>query len=252
MARAASKPTTQVNSYDEELAKFAQEAASLEAGSSNFISTRNGVFSVGGNEVGTEMEVVIMNFTRENHFYRTRFDPENPSSPVCFAFGQTEEEMRPHANSTEPQHEDCAHCPLNVFGSADMGRGKACGNIRRLALITADDLEGDVNAAEIAVLKVPVTSTKAFSNYVSTLSATLRKPPFAVVTNITITKDPKTQFKLSFKTTAEITDGETLKAIMARRPQIQNDLERPYSPAEEQPEAKPRPKGTGAAKGRKY
>jgi len=68
------------------------------------------------------------------------------------------------------------------MGLADVGEGKACRNVRRLAVIAEGDLE-DIENAEIAYLKLPVTSTKNFSAY---LAKTLKPVgrPFGRVSTI--------------------------------------------------------------------
>lgn len=237
------KPVTAVNKWDEQLAQFATEAAETETVGGNFVSTRGGRLSVGGNEVpGNKMNVVVIESVKENHYYADRFDPDNPSSPVCFAFGVGEDEMVPHPDSTERQADKCANCPMNQFGSADQGRGKACKNIRRLGIITEDGLD-DVPAAELAVLKIPVTSVKNWSTYVTQVATTLRRPPFAMVTEVSVVPDSKTQFKVCFKAAAQITDGDSLQALMDRKPLVVAELTRPYAPApaEEVPQKPSKP-----------
>ena len=69
----ATKPApvkAQVNKYEEELAKFAvQAAAQVQVGGSNFISTRGGRLSYQGNPVqGDKMNVVVVASVLENHF----------------------------------------------------------------------------------------------------------------------------------------------------------------------------------------
>jgi len=221
----AAAPTTAVNKWDEELAKLAVDAQAEETLAGNFISTRGGRLQYGGAEIpGNKLNAVIINYVKENHYYEDRFDADNPASPVCFAFATEDGEMAPHPDSTKPQCATCSACPKNQFGSADQGKGKACKNIRRLGLITEDALEEDVSTAEVAVLKIPVTSVKNWSTYVGQVATTMKRPPFAVVTEISIVPDSKTQFKICFKPVAQITDGDALGALMGRREAVANDL----------------------------
>lgn len=252
----ATKPptpkTTQMNSYDEELAKFAQAGAAIEAPTSNFISTRGGRLSYQGNEIpGNKMNVIIVASMMENHYYTDRFDPDNLTSPKCFAFSEDGTDMAPHELSAEKQSETCATCPHNVFGSADVGRGKACKNIRKLGIITEDGLD-DVSAAELAVLKIPVTSVKEWGAYVNSLNANFSLPPFAVVTEVSVVPDPKFQFRIKFKLVGKITDSDSIKALIARRPAVLQELSRPYQPATEEEQPQPSRKGPAAKPGRKY
>ena len=246
---ARGKATSQVNTYDEELAKFAAEYATMEDGATGslpFISTKGGRLTFNGGEVPEgRMNVIVLDHILENHYYADSYDPDNPSSPVCFAFGRKDEEMEPHEKSTEPQCETCKGCPMNEFGSADRGRGKACKNIRRLALITEDELE-NVEDAQVAYLKVSVTSVKAWAGYVQQLAKVMNIPPFAAVTEVSIVPDPKSQFKLQFKLVEQITDKAIIKELIAKRESIQQELVTPYQAYEPQEEEE-RPR-RGAAK----
>ena len=162
--------------YDAELAKFAKAADATEAhvgGGGQFIKTRGGVLEFQGAEVpGNAMNVVVTDHVLENNFYGDKYDPDNPQPPICYAFGRTDKEMVPHEEAADPQADSCAECPWNKFGSADKGRGKACKNQRRLALIPEDGL-GDLENAETAYLKIPVTSGKAWAGYVRSLDETM-------------------------------------------------------------------------------
>ena len=236
--------TKQLNTWDDKLAAEAAAAAAIEESASSggsFISTRGGRFAFNNADVpGNKLQVIVVDHILENHYYADMFDPDNPSSPVCFAFGRQNAEMQPHEDSGMPQCTQCTGCPLNEFGSAAMGRGKACKNIRRLALITQDGLE-DVDAAMVSYLKIPVTSTKAWSVYVSQLATVLKRPPFAVVTEISIVPDPKTQFRLNFKVLEQLTDETVLQALITKRTAIESELFHPYqkSNTEEEPKAQP-------------
>lgn len=224
------KPVTQVNKYEELLAGYAVAAAATEVVSmGNFIGTRGGLNYKGSPVPGNKMNVVVIGSVMENHFYTDRFDPDNPASPKCFAFSEDGKNMAPHELSEVKQSEACANCPQNEWGSADVGKGKACKNIRRLGLITEDGLD-DVENAELAVMKLPVTSVKAWSVYVNQLAELHRRPPFAVVTEITWQQHPKWQFELTFKLVGTITDEEALTALIARKEAVINELSRPYQP----------------------
>lgn len=248
-ATKAPKKTGAVNKYDEELAQFAQQYATMEDGATGslpFISTKGGRLTFNGGEVPDgRMNVIVLDHILENHYYADSYDPDNPSSPVCFAFSHGDEELVPHEKSSEPQCEQCKGCPMNEFGSAERGRGKACKNIRRLAIITEDEMEDPENAT-VAYLKVPVTSVKAWAGYVQQLANVMRIPPFAAVTEISIVPDAKSQFKLQFKLVEQISDKATIKELIAKRESIQQELVTPYQPMEVAEEEE-RPRGAKPA-----
>lgn len=234
-----------VNKFDAQLAALAQTSAVAEEaalGGGAFLSTKNGRLSFGGNPVpGDKMNVVIFDSILENHYYNVAFDPKSPASPVCYAFGRDEKQMAPHAKCEEPQSGACKGCPLNEFGSADKGRGKACSNVRRLALIPEGGLD-DVEGAEVAYLKVPVMSVKNWANYVTQLNTGLKRPPLAVVTEVSVVPDDKSQFRVQFKLVREIKDSEQLGALMAKNALEADRIGFPYqvvgADAEEAPKAK--------------
>ena len=242
MAR-ASKPapaTKALANWDDELAKYATEAAASEQTSGGkFLSTKGGILSFGGAAVpGNVMNVIVLDHILENHRYTERFDPDSPASPICYAFGRTDEEMQPHENCSEPQSDSCVGCPLNEWASADTGRGKACKNIRRLALIPEDGLD-DLENCDIAFLKVPVTSVKNWAGYVQAVATQMKRPPFAVITEISVVPDNKTQFAVKFKVGDKIEDPEVLKAILARRAAVADSIAFPYAKNEDRPASAP-------------
>lgn len=74
----------------------------------------------------------------------------------------------------------CATCPLNQFGSGEGGRGKACKNMKKLYILTADSLFP-------LCLTLPPTSIGAYTDYV-TLQLSRGRKVCDVVTQITLTK----------------------------------------------------------------
>ena len=209
------------------------------------IQTAGGTLRFQGAEIpGNKMDVIILDGILANLFYEDGFDSDKPTPPVCFAYGRGEddEEMKPHEDSSKPQAKTCTECPHNEWGSADRGRGKACGNKRRLALITRKDLENPAKA-DIAYLHVPVTSVKAWAGYVRSLNDTLGKPPLAVVTRIALEKDPKLQFKMTFELVEEIeVSGDTFAALWQKHETAEKEIAWPYVQiAETEPPAKKGP-----------
>lgn len=238
--KATASKTTAIVKWDEALAARAQMAKKAEESVStgSFISLKSGVMSYNGNPVpGNKLDVVVVDAILENHYFDGAYDPNTPQSPSCYAFGRDEDEMSPHEKVDEPFSEKCKGCPNNEWGSADTGRGKACKNVRRLAVIPADALDGGaegVEEAAIAYLKVPVTSVKAWAGYVNQLAAA-NKPPLAFVTEISVTPDAGSQFKVNFKAKESIEDGELIGALLAKAGVVEQTIAFPYQPVEEAP-----------------
>lgn len=234
-----------ITKWDDELAKHASEAAEKEQmPTGSFISIKGGILTIAGQAVkDNRLQAVIIDHVYENAYYDGAYDPDVPQPPSCYAFGRDEDELKPHEKASKPASESCVGCPNNVFGSAEKGKGKACKNTRRLALISADGLSANSAAeGELVYMKLPVTSTKGWAYYVKGLNATLRRPPFGVVTEIAVVPDSKTQFKVTFQAVGPVPD-EVMGAIMERREKVCEEIMFPYgNPTEltEKPKGKPK------------
>lgn len=231
-------------SWQERMAAMAQEAVKTEesVSSGNFFSFKSGVLSYGGNAIpGNKIDVIVIDSILENCYFGSRYDPDSPGSPVCYAFARTDEELAPHEKSAEPQHETCKGCPMNEYETADNGKGKACKNVRRLAVIPGAPLdEESIEKAEVAYMKLPVTSVKGWASYVRSLSALEGLPPLGVVTTVSVAPDAKTQFKVSFNKVENI-DADLMDAVVARHDGVKDSIGFPYPEprAEEKPAKKP-------------
>lgn len=240
--------TTAIVNWQEKLAAMSGEAAAAEVMTGKFASTRAGVLKINDQAMpNNELPCVIVDSIYENHYYAESFNANNITSPVCFAFGRNKDGMAPHADCLTPQNDSCDGCPLSAWGTApNGGRGKACKEIRRLALIPADALKdpSKIGAAQIVYLRVPVLSVKNWSGYVNTLAATLKVPPFAVMTRVYFTPDAKSQFAINFDLVGRITDDEVLAALYEKREQVQKQIAFPYE--RPNPEDAEEPKSTAA------
>lgn len=243
--------STAIVKWDEELAKQAEVAAGMEAsaGGGQFFSTKGGTLAWQDAPLpNNQMAVVILDSVLENVFYEGRYDPEVPQSPICFAFGRDEKTITPHAIVIEngsDQNSSCAGCPLNEFGSADIGKGKACRNTRRLAMIPAGtfnaagkfELNEDIehyDSTAVGFMKLPVTSVKGYASFVKQVAGALRRPPFGIVTKVKIVPDPKTQFKVVFEPIMNLPD-ELMTSIMKRHEEAKLAIDFPYKLMEDEP-----------------
>lgn len=235
---AIKKATKQVARWDEELAKRAKastESAQSASSGSKSIRVQGGQFIIDDNPIGNTLSVIVLGFVLENAWYPEAYDPDNISPPACFAFGDNAKTIAPVEEDVSDKQSDlCRNCALggdNAWGSADKGKGKACKNIRKLLVMTEEDLE-NLDEAELRTMKVPVTSAGAWDGYVKTLGVA-GKPPLAVLTKITATIDPKTQFKLSFKVEGEL-DGDVIGAVIDKADASIGMLSVPYAAREEE------------------
>jgi hypothetical protein len=244
-AESAPAAGTEVMRWDEELARQAEAAAGMEAnaGGGQFFSTRGGILTFNDVQMpDNQMAAVIADAVMENVFYEGEFDANNPSPPLCFAFGRDEATMAPHPSVVEAgqaQHETCRGCPMNEWATADKGRGKACRNTRRLALLSAGafdkagnfqayDDPADFQTQPFGYLKLAVTSVKGYAGYVKQMAAVFKRPPFGVFTKVRLVPDPKTQIRLFFEPLG-LVPTPLLGAISARNKEAAAIIEFPYS-----------------------
>jgi hypothetical protein len=234
-------PATALVRWEDKLAAEADIAAGMEASAAGgtFFSFRGGVMTYQDAPLpDNEMAVVILDHVMENVWYEGAFDPDNPSNPSCFAFGRVEPDLVPHQVVVEaglnPAH-GCHGCPMNEWGSANTGRGKACRNTRRLALIPAGTITkgqftlfDDFESAPIGYMKLPLTSVKGYASFVTQLAGALRRPPYGVVTRVRVVPDPKTQFRVLFEPIMALPD-EAMEVICKRHDEAVAAIEFPYA-----------------------
>jgi hypothetical protein len=230
--------------WQDELAKQARDVAALERPSVSNINIRGGVMLYQNQPVpGNRMQVIILQHSFLRRYYSKKFNPQEIQSPDCFSISLTGEDMRPHENITNPINPTCDDCPFNQWGSdkeGQSGKGKKCKESRRFAMIPASSLEaGNVRKAEMAVLSIPATSIKNWSNYVNAVAAEFQRPPFAVITEVSLVPNPRTQFEIKFDYRGSVKE-EHLGDVYARVDNAIRVLEQPYEePGSEKQETPP-------------
>jgi hypothetical protein len=264
-AKKAAETGTDLVDWEAQMREQAEIAAGAQrssGGGGKFFSTQAGVLQFDGTPLpGNQMAVIVLADIMENSWYEDKYDPDTPASPKCFAFGHDEEDMEPHDKVDQDpyfarQNSDCSTCSRNEWGSADTGRGKACKNVMRLALIPAGqykpkgtgrnaqhELElfeevAHFAKAEVAFLKLPVMSVKNYSKYVKSLAADMGRPPHGVITNVYLEPDPKSQHKVCFEV-IDKAPKELLQTLIQRHAAENASIDFPYSPpmAEEEERA---------------
>lgn len=223
-----------------------------------FLSLRGGELSFADEVMpGNQVCVIVLDAIRENTYYEGKYDTDQPAAPTCYAFGRGDgQDMAPHESMQsapdyfKPQAELCHGCAHAEWGSADTGRGKACQNRRRLALIPAGfytpkrgsrdfaleifDDPKHFQSADVAYIKLPVLSVKEWSKYVVQLSTSLRLPPHGVITRLFVEPDAKAQYKVGFEVIEEVSEA-LLPIIMERHAQAEAAIIQGYAPPTGEP-----------------
>jgi hypothetical protein len=234
--------------WDERLAEKARAAKKVAAqvggGGGDFLSFKGGKISFQGATVpGGAMDVAVLSAVAENNFFEGGYDPNNPQAPLCYAFGSPDgddEEMAPHpavVKAGNNQAETCAECEHNKWGSAEKGRGKACKNVVKLSLITADELEKGADAVRKAkpfYAKVPVTSGRNWAGYVNSLGD---KHFLGFVTTMSVVPKGET-YEVLFEAKEEVRDGEVLGALVEKSDVEDKNMAREYPKFDDAPPAR--------------
>jgi len=141
----------------------------------------------------TTLDVVVVgaNPRLSKTWYAKQWTPDaEPQSPDCFSL----DGIGPDAESKDPQNDVCASCPQNAWGSKVTPQGqeiKACADLKRLAVVSADDPSGPVY-----LLAVTPAALKGLNQYQKELSVR-GIPPEIVKTSVSFDTDasfPKLKF----------------------------------------------------------
>lgn len=103
------------------------------------------------------LEIVILaaNPNLSKVWYKGGYEDGANAKPDCFSNNG----ISPDDSVDAPQAKKCATCPKNVWGSGQNGKGKACGDSRRIAIAAPDQIN------EPMLLRVPAASLKPLAEY---------------------------------------------------------------------------------------
>ncbi len=196
-------------------------------GGAPIISTRGKKFKIGDTVLKAPLNCIVVGTSFENRWFDKEYDPDDPGSPACCAVGEVgkESQMKPQDNSPVKQSETCQGCPKSQFGTADKGRGKACGNYRRVALIGLTDSRPE---PQPMLIKIPPTGIKKFSAYVKQVASVADRPLHGVITSLDF--DENQDWPVPIATFVSVIDDVALaqKALKAREQAIKEMLYAPF------------------------
>lgn len=206
----AAKPSTAVATRSTSIANIDQELANEVAQLKQQLGQPSGnairVQPVGsfnapdGQDLGSEIQVVIVDFISKNMFYDRPYDPGTPGPPACYAAGKVIADMAPDPESPAIQSDLCSTCALNVFGSGSNGKSKACKNTRELVVLLVDSDAPDAiadPAGQLYTISLPPTALRSFDGIASTIARSLGGPPIKAIVTITA-KNAGTYAMLTF------------------------------------------------------
>ena len=225
-----------------DLQKEARDESAKEVVTQALISHKGGRLSIDGKPCADGvLKLAVIDYTCSKAFYAEAFNPDVASTPSCYAFGNDEKQMAPHADAPDKQAATCAECPHNKFGTALMGKGKRCKDERRVAgVVEVTDPESIANA-EVRQLTVPPGSLKNWGQYLTGLRDVTASGNVRTVLTEVGTEPYGGAYALTFKPVAKLGD-DLVGAILSRRESTHAALVAPYPTisADEKPKAAPR------------
>ena len=217
------KNQTSVSNTTRGLSDLAKSLATKSVMSRRIQTNTNGTFKrlINGEQVGNavrgEINVIILNLLPKvsRTFYKDKFDPNKEATlPDCWSnLGD-----KPEAAAPNPQHANCADCPMNIKGSGENG-GRACRFQRRIAVLVEGDTSGEVyqfNVPAKSLFGKGVGNVHPFESYIKYLISN-NESPDNVVTNIKFDDNADTM-ELLFTPIRSISDAELelVQAAQAR------------------------------------
>ena len=216
--------TSLATKVDKELAALVAVDASdirrtIAAPQSKKISTKGKVFTLpNGDASPGPLKAVILDYVTMNSYYPNAYNPQNIAEPECFALGRYIDELAPGSKAKKPQNATCNGCPMNEWGSAPVGRGKACKNQRRLVLAAPDATD----PTGLMTLYVTPSGLAAFDAHVSRIAKEYGSTPIRVVSEISF--NPNEAYPTLVFNVAEALEGPGLKQMVALRDMAQDML----------------------------
>lgn len=225
----AKKVTAKKNmvTIDSQLAADAEKeyAGEKSGGAGMNIGIRGSEFRMNGEDLGDEMTVVVVATAYEHAYYDNPYNPDDPQPPGCFALGVDEDDLAPHPDSPAPQADTCAECWANEWGSSNTGRGKACKNSRRLALLAAG--EDGIAFGETPILRVPPTSLRNWSGYAKRSVKVTQRPTYGLITKIGFDENADWE-TLTFELAGKIEDPEVMAQVIEARKAAESTVLEPF------------------------
>ena len=243
----------------------AREKATLdeEASGIPFISIKGGRLTIKDARVANDAMIGIILCERyEKTYYSQRYNPNEIVSPDCFALSDDKAALEPHKNSSKPQNTQCANCPNNEYETAKLGKGKACSDKIRLAILAVtecDDLDDPAivedpefyKTAKIIYMKVPPASLKNYREFRKTI-VRAQLPTHVVYTKITAKMDASNSYpEVTFEPYTPLSDMDILNNVEGKLKIAEEEIDTPYpaeQEAKESTKTEPSPAGMKKAK----
>lgn len=182
-----------------------------------------------------ELVLVKSNKMPSKTFYKSKFKEGDNSPPTCWS----SDGIKPDAGVKEPQHAACATCPHNQWGSRiseDGKKGRACSDVRRMAVVFADELRRKGTDSHLFLMRVPPASLNPLKDYAEKVLGPAGVEYFAVATRVgfdSAASHPKLTFRVAtengaprflseeeYEAVCELRDSEDAHRILSEAPEF--------------------------------
>jgi hypothetical protein len=220
--------TTQVTTpidFKALMAKAADAAKAQEKPDNKWISFKSGMLAFNGNVApGNKLKCVVISSAHENQFFPNAYDPDKLVSPNCYAIAHDPDHLEPVLDEvTHAESDSCSRCPKNEWVENAKGKSmKECKNVRRIALITEDQIPNGLSA-EVLYAKLPVMSVQNWAKFVTQISSVVKRPSWGVVCEMSVVPDVKSQFRVQFQFVSLVPD-EYLEGMLGLHELTQKDI----------------------------
>lgn len=226
--------------FKEKMKEKAKEVLAVEVPRVNRIGFKSGHMYIDNQAVGTSLLCYILANRRVNSWFPRAYNPNQSEAeaPHCWSVFRKEDEAfaTPDKRCLAPQAPSCNECTKNAFGSAaNGGKGKACGNRRRISLIPAGTEKAPgqyelFTADQIARMatytaQLPPTSDKNFTTYARLCANTNVYGYVGVVTKLSLVPDSKSFFKVVFEKVSDIGSEEVLEEVYKKMELAEQDID---------------------------
>jgi hypothetical protein len=166
------------------------------------------------NKLGDEIYAIILGISPDGlalskTFYTSGYTDGSNDAPDCSSTNG----VVPDAYIQKPQHNVCATCPKNQWGSAvgmNDKKAKACKESKRLFVVLAEDAMKE--KPTLYMLTITVNTFKNFSDYGKTLRAIGITSPCFVITKFTFDEESSVP-KLCFENVGFLEEEPMMKLL---------------------------------------
>ena len=139
------------------------------------------------------IEVIFVQASRHKAkvWYENGYEEGSNAAPDCWSNNG----VTPDPQATKKQCDTCALCRHNAFGTGPNGKGKACSDSKRVAVVPVGDIQNTLFGGPM-LLRIPAASLNEFGMYADVM-AKAGFPLYAIATRVSFDPDvayPKFKF----------------------------------------------------------